>query len=45
MESDLESIVGMLAEFLKSEVYRKSFFPNAKAITTGFDDGDLVRIK
>lgn len=34
-----------LKDFTASVTFKNSFFANAKAITTGFDDGDLVRIK
>ncbi len=32
-------------QFVKSEEFKNSYFNDAKAITVGFDDGDLVRIK
>ena len=44
-EIALAKIEGMIKEFMKTETYRKSFFAKAKAITTGFDDGDLIRLK
>lgn len=34
-----------LKDFTASVTFKNSFFAKAKAITTGFDDGDLVRIK
>jgi hypothetical protein len=44
-EQVLNRIKSQLKDFTKTEKFRKSFFSKAKAITTGFDDGDLVRIK
>jgi hypothetical protein len=35
----------LIKNYLKSNDFQTSIFKNAKAITTGFDDGDLVRIK
>jgi hypothetical protein len=35
----------MVKNFMKTSTFRNSFFTNAKAITIGFDDGDLVRLK
>ena len=34
-----------LKDFIKTETFKSSYFAKAKAITTGFDDGDLVRIR
>lgn len=44
-EQVLNRIKSQLMDFTRTEKFRKSFFSRAKAITTGFDDGDLVRIK
>ena len=33
-----------LADFTDTEIFRNSFFSDAKAITTGFDDGDVILI-
>ncbi|HEX6429818.1 MAG TPA: hypothetical protein VF008_19125 [Niastella sp.] len=35
----------MIKDFMKTDTYKKSFFAKAKAITIGFDDGDLEKIK
>jgi hypothetical protein len=40
-----EKIEKTIKEFLKTEAFKNSFLNKAKAITTGFDDGDLVRLK
>src|SRR5712692_1087276 len=41
----LESeVVDEVKDFLLSETAKKSFFTNAKAITVGFDDGELVKV-
>jgi hypothetical protein len=41
----LEEIEAQLKYFLGTVRFKNSFFAKARAITTGFDDGDLVRIK
>ncbi|MFL9483369.1 hypothetical protein ACI6Q2_11375 [Chitinophagaceae bacterium LWZ2-11] len=41
-EEILETIRLHLQDFINTEKYKNSFFINAKAITTGFDDGDLI---
>jgi hypothetical protein len=38
-------IIEFSKEFMKTKVYENSFLQKATAITVGFDDGDLVRIK
>jgi hypothetical protein len=38
------NIKQMIKEFMKSSIYKQSFFMHAKAITIGFDDGDLEEI-
>jgi len=38
-------IIDKVKEFTDTEIYKKSFFNQAQAITVGFDDGDLIRIK
>jgi hypothetical protein len=40
----LDQIESELKTFSKSAKFRNSFFSKAQAVTTGFDDGDLVRI-
>jgi len=40
-----EKILSSIRATAKTEKFRHSFFAKAKAITTGFDDGDLVRIQ
>ncbi|MDR3244970.1 MAG: hypothetical protein LBT50_00890 [Prevotellaceae bacterium] len=35
----------LIKKFLDTEVCKNSFFARAKAIVTGFDDGDLIHIK
>lgn len=44
-EQVLEKIRVQLKDFTKTNDFKNSFFSKAKAITTGFDDGDLVKIK
>jgi hypothetical protein len=44
-EKVLERIKYQLKDFTKTEKFKNSFFAKAKAITTGFDDGDLIKIK
>jgi hypothetical protein len=44
-ENALKKIELMLKDFVNSETYNHSFFSKAKAITTGFDDGDLILIR
>ncbi|RDV15471.1 hypothetical protein DXT99_08220 [Pontibacter diazotrophicus] len=44
-ESVLEVSEGLISEYVNSENFNNSIFKNAEAITTGFDDGDLVRVK
>ncbi|MDD2375634.1 MAG: hypothetical protein PHD23_09815 [Eubacteriales bacterium] len=38
-------IIEFSTEFMKTKTYENSFLQKAKAITVGFDDGDLMRIK
>lgn len=40
----MDKIVSELTAFSKSSRFRNSYFSQAQAITTGFDDGDLVQI-
>lgn len=35
----------LIREYVESEKFRTSVFSNAKGITTGFDDGNLIVIK
>ena len=44
-EKVLDKVKVHLEDFTKTGKFKNSFFAKAKAITTGFDDGDLVRIK
>jgi hypothetical protein len=41
----LSGTVDALRAFLSSPVGASSFLAHAEAVTTGFDDGDLVRVK
>ena len=34
-----------IEQFVSSDKFEQSFMKNAQAITTGFDDGDLLRIR
>lgn len=40
-----QKIKAQLLEFTETDEFKNSFFAKAKAITTGFDDGELVRIR
>jgi hypothetical protein len=44
-ENVQEKVIELLNNFMESETGLASFFARAQAITTGFDDGDLVLIK
>jgi hypothetical protein len=44
-EDVLEKVKFQLFKFIKTDQFKNSFFRYAKAITVGFDDGDLHRIK
>jgi len=44
-EKVLDKIKSQLKDFTKTDRFKNSFFAKAKAITTGFDDGDLVKVK
>lgn len=41
----LQKMSKSVSLFLESKIGLKSFLSDAKAITIGFDDGDLIRIK
>jgi hypothetical protein len=41
----LEKAKATIEEFVTSDKFDDSFMRHAKAVTTGFDDGDLLRIK
>ncbi|MBO9154935.1 hypothetical protein ACFOTA_22155 [Chitinophaga sp. GCM10012297] len=43
-EKILERIISELSAFVRTEKFATSFFSKAEAVSTGFDDGDLVRI-
>ena len=43
-EGALKQAKTLLANFIKSKEFGQSIFAQAKAITTGFDDGDLLYI-
>lgn len=38
-------VESIIKGFMKSETYKNSFLAKAKAVTVGFDDGDLVRLQ
>lgn len=44
-EQVLDKIKSQIKDFTKTDKFKNSFFAKAKAITTGFDDGDLIKIK
>ena len=44
-ENVQENVVKYFKEFMTSNVYNDSFLQTATAITVGFDDGDLIRVK
>ena len=44
-EAVQNKIKQMIKNFMKTDIYKKSFFTKAIAITIGFDDGDLEKIK
>jgi hypothetical protein len=44
-EKVLERMKKVIGDYIKTDDYKKSLLRNATAITTGFDDGDLVRLK
>jgi hypothetical protein len=44
-EQVLEKTKAIVEAYLSTDDFRNSFLKNAKAITTGFDDGDLFRVK
>lgn len=44
-EEVLDKIKSKLKDFTKTEKFKNSFFAKAKAITVGFDEGDLEMIK
>ena len=41
----LNKVERQLKEITKAPTFNATFLSNAKAITTGFDDGDMIRIK
>jgi hypothetical protein len=41
----LRDIVDLLRRYTQSTEFPESFLANATAITVGFDDGDLARVK
>lgn len=41
----LDKVEKQIRDFLNSEENKGSFLAKAQAVTTGFDDGDLVRVK
>lgn len=41
----LEKAVELINNFLETSDYENSFLSKAKVITTGFDDGNLIKIK
>jgi hypothetical protein len=38
-------VVTLIENFMKTQSYKNSFLERAIAISTGFDDGDLIKIK
>ena len=38
-------VIDLVNRFTETDLYSDSFLAKATAITTGFDDGDLIRIK
>ena len=44
-EEVLKISTDLVTQYVNSDDYKNSIFKNAKAITTGFDEGDLIRIK
>lgn len=40
----LDYSVELISNYVKSAMFNESLLKNATAITTGFDDGDLIRI-
>lgn len=44
-ESMLTAAIGLITRYVESSEFRTSFLKNARAITVGFDDGDLKRIR
>lgn len=44
-EQALNQVKQLLSEYINSDDFQKSLLKEAKAITTGFDDGDLHRIR
>lgn len=41
----LNKVVDLTKNFLKTDLYKNSFLEKTIAITTGFDDGELLKIK
>lgn len=41
----LNETVELLQKFIKSDIFKDSFFAKAQGIAVGFDDGNLVLIK
>jgi len=41
----LEEVKVFMKEFMKSDSAKESFFSYATAITVGFDEGDLIKVK
>lgn len=44
-ENVLERMTQVIGDYIKTDEFNSSILKNATAITTGFDDGDLVRLK
>lgn len=44
-EEVLKKVSAELRAFFETKTFTDSFFVKAKAIATGFDDGDLIRLK
>jgi hypothetical protein len=44
-EQVLRNVVSEVERFLGSEAIEESFLKHAQAVTVGFDDGDLIRVR
>jgi hypothetical protein len=44
-EAAHQKIETTITEFITTDIFRNSFLSKAKAITVGFDDGELVRVR
>lgn len=44
-EQTIEEIKGYITDYILSPNFKNSFLEKAKAIATGFDDGDVIRVR